>query len=129
MSSVQASLSSIPPAPLQAVGLAQGLLQRRSGGQVLISSYQLTRTKAPHWVRVTGCDEDFVYLHDPDIDHSRHRQALDCQHMPVSHARFQRMRLFGGNKLRASVLLYPPTGAHTARRIDSSTSSAKGTER
>ncbi|UXY50646.1 GNAT family N-acetyltransferase/peptidase C39 family protein [Pseudomonas tohonis] len=96
---------------------------------VLISSYQLTRTKAPHWVLVTGCDEDFVYLHDPDIDHSRHRQALDCQHMPVSHARFQRMRLFGGNKLRASVVLYPPGDPHTARRSDSSTSSAKGTER
>ncbi|WP_431484735.1 RimK family protein [Pseudomonas solani] len=36
MSSVQASLSSIPPDPLQAVGLAEGLLQRRDGGQVLI---------------------------------------------------------------------------------------------
>ena len=56
-------------------------------------------------------------------------QALDCQHMPVSHARFQRMRLFGGNKLRASVVLYPPTDAHAPRRSDSSTSSAKGTER
>lgn len=78
------------------------------GGQplVLISNYRLTRTKAPHWVLVTGCDEDFVYLHDPDIDHSRHRQALDCQHLPVSHGEFQRMSLFGGSKLRASVVLY-----------------------
>ncbi|MNE78745.1 hypothetical protein D3C80_1751800 [compost metagenome] len=78
------------------------------GGQplVLISNYRLTRAKAPHWVLVTGCDEDFIYLHDPDIDHSRHRQALDCQHLPVSHAEFQRMSLFGGNKLRASVILH-----------------------
>lgn len=78
------------------------------GGQplVLISNFRLTRTKAPHWVLVTGCDEDFVYLHDPDIDHSRHRQALDCQHLPVTHQEFQRMSLFGGNKLRASVILY-----------------------
>lgn len=78
------------------------------GGQalVLISNYRLTRTKAPHWVLVTGCDEDFVYLHDPDIDHGRHRQALDCQHLPVSHAEFQRMSLFGSNKLRASVVLF-----------------------
>lgn len=79
-----------------------------AGGQplVLISSYRLTRTKAPHWVLVTGCDQDFVYLHDPDIDHSRHRQTLDCQHLPVSHGQFQRMRLFGGNKLRAAVILF-----------------------
>lgn len=73
---------------------------------VLISNYRLTRAKAPHWVLVTGCDEDFVYLHDPDTDHSRHRQAVDCQHLPVSHAQFQRMSLFGGHKLRASVILF-----------------------
>ncbi|UVE18356.1 GNAT family N-acetyltransferase/peptidase C39 family protein [Pseudomonas sp. LS44] len=79
-----------------------------AGGQplVLISNYRLTRTKAPHWVLVTGCDEDFVYLHDPDIDHSRHRQALDCQNVPVSHGQFQRMRVFGGSKLRAAVVLF-----------------------
>ncbi|PWB35049.1 ribosomal-protein-alanine acetyltransferase [Pseudomonas sp. SDI] len=78
------------------------------GGQplVLISCFRLTRSKAPHWVLVTGCDDDFVYLHDPDIDHSRHRHALDCQHVPVSHAEFQRMSLFGGSRLRAVVVLY-----------------------
>lgn len=73
---------------------------------VLISNYQLTRTKAPHWVLVTGCDDDFVYLHDPDTDHGRHRQALDCQHMPVSHGQFQRMSLFGGKKVRAAVVVF-----------------------
>ncbi len=80
----------------------------REGGQplVLISSYRLTRSKAPHWVIVTDCDEDFVYLHDPDIDHSQHRQALDCQHLPVSHAAFDKMCAFGSNKLRAYVILY-----------------------
>lgn len=81
-----------------------------NGGQplVLISNYRLTRTKAPHWVLVTGCDEDFIYLHDPDIDHSRHREAMDCQYLPVSHEEFQRMSLFGGSKLRASVTLFTP---------------------
>ena len=42
----------------------------------------------------------------PDIDHSQHRQALDCQHLPVSHKAFDKMCAFGGNKLRASVILY-----------------------
>jgi ribosomal protein S18 acetylase RimI-like enzyme/predicted double-glycine peptidase len=89
----------------QRLNLSQ-LLQ--SGGQplVLISSYRLTRSKSPHWVMVTDCDADFVYLHDPDIDHSQHRQALDCQHLPVSHVEFQKMSCFGGNKLRASVILF-----------------------
>ncbi len=63
-------------------------------------------SKGTEKVIVTDCDEDFVYLHDPDIDHSQHRSALDCQHMPVSHADFQRMSCFGANKLRASVAVY-----------------------
>ena len=80
----------------------------QAGGQplVLISSYRLTRSKSPHWVMVTDCDDDFVYLHDPDVDHSQHRQPLDCQHLPVSHAEFERMCRFGNNKLRAAVVLF-----------------------
>lgn len=72
---------------------------------VLISSYRFTRLKAPHWVVITGCDEDFVYLHDPDVDHSTQRSNLDCQHLPVSHAEFSRMAVFGGRRVRAAVLL------------------------
>ncbi|MDF5829439.1 peptidase C39 family protein [Pseudomonas aeruginosa] len=55
--------------------------QLARGGQplVLISSYRLTCSKAPHWVLVIHYDEDFVYLHDPDVDHSQHRQLLDCR--------------------------------------------------
>lgn len=78
---------------------------------VLISSYRLTRSKAPHWVMVTDCDEDFVYLHDPDVDHSQHRQAMDCQHLPVSHHAFDKMCSFGSSKLRAAVVLYPRSPA------------------
>ena len=79
-----------------------------AGGKplVLISSYRLTRSKAPHWILVTDCDEDFVYLHDPDVDHSLHRQPLDCQHVPVSHGEFEKMSRFGRSKLRAAVVLY-----------------------
>jgi hypothetical protein len=75
---------------------------------VLISSYRLTRSKAPHWVLVAGCDDDFVYLHDPDVDHSQQRRAMDCQYMPVSHQEFVGMSCFGADKLRAAVVLYPP---------------------
>jgi hypothetical protein len=80
-----------------------------AGGQrlVLISSYRLTRSKSPHWVVVTDCDEDFVYLHDPDVDHSQHRQPMDCQHVPVSHGEFEKKCRFGRGKLRAAVVLFP----------------------
>ncbi|WP_268796669.1 GNAT family N-acetyltransferase/peptidase C39 family protein [Pseudomonas huanghezhanensis] len=73
---------------------------------VLISSYRLTRSKAPHWVLVTDADEDFVYLHDPDVDHGQQRQPLDCQYMPVSHREFAGMSCFGADRLRAAVIVY-----------------------
>lgn len=88
-----------------ALDLAQVL---GDGGQplVLISSYRLTRPKSPHWVIVTDCDQEFVYLHDPDVDHSQHRRPMDCQHLPVSHGEFERMCRFGSRQLRAAVVLY-----------------------
>jgi hypothetical protein len=70
---------------------------------VLISSYRFTRLKAPHWVVVTGCDEQFVYLHDPDVDQPPAR--LDCQHLPVSHGEFQRMSALAAS-VRAAVMLH-----------------------
>lgn len=76
---------------------------------VLISSYRLTRSKAPHWVLLTDADDDFVYLHDPDVDHSQQRQPLDCQYMPVSHQEFAAMSGFGADKLKAAIMVYRPS--------------------
>ncbi|MFJ4248433.1 ribosomal-protein-alanine acetyltransferase [Pseudomonas helmanticensis] len=93
----------------QVIGVALDLPRLlAAGGQplVLISSYRLTRSKSPHWVMVTDCDEDFVYLHDPDVDHSQHRQPMDCQHVPVSHEEFEKMCRFGREKLRSAVVLF-----------------------
>ncbi|SEI20894.1 peptidase C39 family protein [Pseudomonas asplenii] len=93
----------------QVIGTALDLPRLLADGGkplVLISNYRLTRSKAPHWVIVTDCDEEFVYLHDPDVDHSQHRQPLDCQHLPVSRREFDKMSAFGHCKLRAAVILY-----------------------
>ena len=40
-----------------------------------------------------------------DVDHSRHRQSIDCQHLPVSHEEFMRMSTFGSRRVRAAVML------------------------
>ncbi|MHC8318996.1 peptidase C39 family protein [Pseudomonas sp. LB3P31] len=87
---------------------------------VLISSYRFTRLKAPHWVLITGCDDEFVYLHDPDVDHSRQHQSIDCQHLPVSHGEFLRMSTFGSRRVRAAVLLRARQGRSLMRNKDSS---------
>lgn len=72
---------------------------------VLISQYRMTRSKAPHWVVVTGFDERFVYFHDPDVDVDAHKTALDCINVPIGRRDFDRMARFGRAGLRAAVVI------------------------
>ena len=47
------------------------------------------------------------------------RQAIDCQHMPVSHADFNRMSCFGADKLRAAVIVFAaPVDDHACASAD-----------
>ncbi|MFC3094524.1 GNAT family N-acetyltransferase [Alteromonas sediminis] len=70
---------------------------------ILISTYQLDKRKAPHWVAVTHIDKDFIYVHDPDV--GEQQTPLDCQHVPIARARFDTLCAFGKSKLRTAIAL------------------------
>lgn len=72
---------------------------------VLISSYRFTRHKSPHWVLLTAIDDDFIYLHDPDVDSDEDKTALDNSYVPVPRADFDRFAVFGRRALRAAVVI------------------------
>lgn len=88
--------------------ISQDVLQQwlDSGGLavVLISSYQLDRKKAPHWVTVTTADEECFYLHDPDPS-VEEQTGLDCENIPIARQDFSRMSQFGRDRLRTALLL------------------------
>ena len=71
---------------------------------VLISTYRLDRTKAPHWVAVSGFDEQCFYVHDPDPD-DKHQDLLDCKFLPIAREDFRPMSVFGRSRLRTAVIL------------------------
>ena len=71
---------------------------------MLISTYRLDGKKAPHWVMVTGIDSRCIYLHDPDVE-ADWQQPIDCQHLPIARADFDKMSLFGSARLRCAVVL------------------------
>lgn len=86
----------------------------RAGANVLIliSTYRMDRMKAPHWVTLSGFDDDCLYVHDPDRGDTsprRERQApldaLECQHLPIARAEFAAMSRFGSNRLSAAVVI------------------------
>ncbi len=73
---------------------------------ILISTFQMDRKKAPHWVVMSGFDDDCLYMHDPDPEEGR-QSELDCQFIPIACEDFDRMSSFGKNRLRTAVIIWP----------------------
>lgn len=83
-------------------------LDRHQAIIILISTYLMDGKKAPHWVAVTGMDEECFYVHDPDVD-EKMQDAAYCQHIPIARERFARMSTFGTDRLRTAVILKKST--------------------
>ena len=71
---------------------------------VLISTYRMDRKKAPHWVAVSGYDEQCFYVHDPDPD-EKQQDLIDCQYLPIALEDFDPMSSFGSNRLRTAIII------------------------
>jgi len=72
---------------------------------MLISSWGFSRQKSPHWVVLTGIDNHYVYLHDPEVDEDEDKTRLDTQNVPVPRQHFWRMARFGKEGLRTAVVI------------------------
>ncbi|SFC22207.1 Ribosomal protein S18 acetylase RimI [Marinospirillum celere] len=86
------------------------LLQTLEAGGVplvLISSWRFSRQKSPHWVVVTAIDDQFIYLHDPEVDEEDQKSRVDSLQVPVARKDFSRMACFGQEKLRTAVAVFP----------------------
>ncbi|NML62824.1 GNAT family N-acetyltransferase [Massilia sp. RP-1-19] len=74
---------------------------------VLISTYRLTRERAPHWVVVTGCDDRYFFIHDPD--NASGRAPDERINMAILKKDFERMARYGRHATKAVVVIYPPS--------------------
>jgi ribosomal protein S18 acetylase RimI-like enzyme len=73
---------------------------------VLISSWQIYKARVPHWVVVTGSDENFIYVNDPFVDREEGETLIDSIHMPILKDKFASMARYGRVGLQAMVVLY-----------------------
>lgn len=93
--------------PLTLEGMENALHEGRIP-VILISTWQLNRSRVPHWVTVCAIDEEFVYLHDPEIDVQAGETVADKQYLPVDKRVFTRMSSYGRNQpLQAAVIVGP----------------------
>lgn len=72
---------------------------------ILISTYLMDRKKAPHWVVMSGFDDDCLYMHDSDPEEGR-KSELDSQFIPIAREDFDRMSCFGKTRLRTAVIVW-----------------------
>ena len=73
---------------------------------VLVSTWRLHRVKEPHWVVLTGLDEENVYFHDPyEGSYLEEREA--ARHFPLPQAEFDRMRRHAKDVRKAAVIIGP----------------------
>jgi ribosomal protein S18 acetylase RimI-like enzyme len=79
---------------------------------VLISTWRLTRERAPHWVVVTGCDDRYFYIQDPD--NSSFRPPEERINTAIIKKDFERMARYGRNATKAVVVVYPPASLSAA---------------
>ncbi len=93
--------------PLRSVELAASI-DRGEIPVVLISTYRLNGSKAPHWVVVAAADELCLYIHDPDLDTHDAGTSTDNAYIPITHQDFDRMARFGAQGLRAAVIISTP---------------------
>ncbi len=73
---------------------------------LMISTYAMDRKKAPHWVVMSGYDDDCLYMHDPDPEDDLQNQ-MDCQFIPIARADLDKMFSFGKTRLRTAVIVKP----------------------
>lgn len=72
---------------------------------VLISTWHLQGSKAPHWVVVVAADEHCLYVHDPDVGDEDEASATDNAWLPIPRSQFERMARFGRHGLRATLIV------------------------
>lgn len=87
---------------------ADGLAKELEDGWIpilLISSYRFNAEKVPHWIVVTGVDDHFLLVHDPDMDDDLLKTDMDCVHVPVPRYAFDSMTRYGRSRLQAAVLV------------------------
>ncbi|PKR49606.1 peptidase C39 family protein [Thalassospira marina] len=73
---------------------------------VLISQYRIYGDKIPHWVVVSGFDDRFVYVTDPDIgEDDEPYNGSDCVSVPILRHEFDLMARYGRSKLQAAVFI------------------------
>ncbi len=89
------------------LAMLEHALERGRVPVILISTWQLNRSRVPHWVTLCAMDSRFVYIHDPEVDVEEGEAIADKQYLPLDRRVFERMARYGQTPLQAAVIVGP----------------------
>lgn len=69
----------------------------------LVSGYRFHEARMPHWVVITGFDDEHIYLHDPIVPEDGGR--ADSVHLAVTRKEFDEVSRYGRAQHRSLVLI------------------------
>lgn len=94
--------------PIKKSTINYNLIQKiySSGGMilVLVSSYSLTGSKVPHWIVISGVDDNFIYFHDPDSDENE--REIENQYIAIRKDEFNKICRYGSSQVQSAVVIY-----------------------
>lgn len=72
---------------------------------LLISTFRFNGCKEPHWIVLSGMNEQFFYFHDPLVEEAQN--AVNAAYVPVGKNALNQIVGFGKQKHTACVVIYP----------------------
>ncbi|GGQ17280.1 peptidase C39 family protein [Shewanella litoralis] len=63
---------------------------------LMISTYRFNGEKGPHWVVLSGYNEQFMFIHDPFVEAPK--DAINAAYVPISQAELAQVMQYGKQK-------------------------------
>ena len=92
---------------------------------ILVSGWRFHAERAPHWLVVTGWDEQHIYVHDPLRPAGTER--ADAMHLPLARRDLAGLARYGRARHRAMVLVGPRPADGDAQRVRPSKAASPST--
>jgi len=80
-------------------------LARGAAVLLMVSSYRFSGEKGPHWIVLSGCNSQFFFFHDPNVEKAR--DAIGSTYVPISDGELLQVMRYGRQKQLACVVVFP----------------------
>ncbi|QSX38320.1 GNAT family N-acetyltransferase/peptidase C39 family protein [Shewanella sedimentimangrovi] len=75
---------------------------------MLVSTYRFNGEKGPHWIVLSGCNEQYFFFHDPNVE--QRADAIAAAHVPISQSELASLVRYGRQRQVSYLVIKPKNG-------------------